>query len=660
MEFMFTKQELEEFQQKRNNKQIKVDKEKNKLDKYQIKSEILLEKQIAKENLRHIKFVDKTTDKWEKKIERLQHKENSEKLINEVNVFYEQKLFFENEKYEVANKNFYLAKGDLLEGVQTANENNIRIHLESIENKISKLNWRRNWKKLSKEKNDLSRKQLSYQMYEDSDKKFRPFIIKYDEFLESKKTQFQISKIKFQIWLAKTSQFTFKDWINIKIWTIPAWLAFVFLGTIITAILTKTVDSDMIYGPAVLLVIAIFSGAIFSKIPIWKKYFGGAVMGSMFVGAFLVYFNVIGGPNSEASEAGKKVFESINVWFKQQDFLSLYISILLVGAVLLMPRKLIIKATGGFFILIIAGSLLGLVLAMIAAAITGMSVEELIIYYALPILADGNGGGIQPMGNMAEENGYDKGVWVSRALAISTLASILSVVAAAIVNGLGKSKPSLSGKGKLMLRDIHTVDRSAKVNDRQIASSLLLIFCIYIFSNILAKYIFTESLVGILIPNFAWMIVLCLILNLLDIIPLEMRLGAEKINKFISKQTTWLLMVGVGILFIDIEEFIGALNFNALLVTILFVLGAAVGPMLIAKFFKFNCVEASVSAGLCMTAQGGSGAIAVLGTSDRINLMPFGQITCRIAGSIVLIFAAIAFAKWPVSSVDANVIAPFM
>ncbi|ARU92254.1 malate/citrate symporter [Spiroplasma clarkii] len=106
-------------------------------------------------------------------------------------------------------------------------------------------------------------------------------------------------------------------------------------------------------------------------------------------------------------------------------------------------------------------------------------------------------------------------------------------------------------------------------------------------------------------------------------------------------------MVGVGIIYIHLDEFIKALNPEALFISFLFVLGATVGPMLFAKMFKFNAVESAVSAGLCMTAQGGSGAIAVLGASERMNLMPFGQITCRIAGSMILIFAAIAFAQWP-------------
>ncbi|WP_146638224.1 2-hydroxycarboxylate transporter family protein [Spiroplasma clarkii] len=325
-----------------------------------------------------------------------------------------------------------------------------------------------------------------------------------------------------------------------KIWTIPLWMYLSFVGILVATILTGIVEANMIYGPAILLTIAIISGVIFSKIPIWKKYFGGAVMGSMFVGAFLVYFGVISNPGKLAGvewNVGHHVYASVEAWFKNQDFLSLYISVLLVGAVLLIPRKMIIKATGGFFVLILAGTLLGVALGLVGSLMTGMSVKNLILYYALPILCDGNGGGIQPIGKIAEKFGYDNELWVTRALAISTLASIMSVIAAAVINGVGKAKPSLSGNGKLMLHDIHTVDRSAKANDHTIASALLMILMIYMLSDLFEKAIFTEERIKILVPNFAWMIIICLLLNLFNVIPTDMKLSAEKLtNLFQNKQ----------------------------------------------------------------------------------------------------------------------------
>ncbi|QEH61431.1 Na+/citrate symporter [Spiroplasma chinense] len=663
MKLVLTVEETERFKLKKSKAQEKVDKSKSKLDNYEAKQLEVLDKKTKLEELRYKQRIEKTEAKFEKKISNLKSSGQNNEVITKLEEYRIKRLEDINEDYEIIKKNLSLGKEDLLDGTKGAHENNVRIKLTAIDYKISKINFKRNWK-TQKESNfsELRGKEKKIAMFaaqaelfESGDKLFKPFGLKMVDKKEEIKTKYDLWKLDWKIKFAKCSQWTFKDWINIKIWTIPFWMYAGFVGILAACIATKTVDANMVYGPGVLLTIAIASGVVFGKIPIWKKYFGGAVMGSMFVGTFLVYFGVISNPKGIPQtdwNAGHFVYNAVLVWFKNQDFLSFYISVLLVGAVLLIPRKMIIKSIGGFFALIIMGTVIGLILGYLGAMITGMNTKELVLYYALPILADGNGGGIQPIGKIAGKFGYDEGAWISRGLAISTLASILSVVAAAIVNGVGKAKPSLSGNGKLMLRDIHTVDRTAKVNDRNIASALLMIMMIYMLSDLFEKAIFTEERIKILVPNFAWMIVICLALNLANVVPVEMKLGAEKINKFISKQTTWLLMVGVGIIYIDLKTFIAALNGEALFISALFVVGATVGPMLIAKPLKFNAVEGAVSAGLCMTAQGGSGAIAVLGTSERMELMPFGQITCRIAGSVVLVFAAIAFAQYPPSTAE--------
>ncbi|KAJ3632085.1 hypothetical protein Zmor_024802 [Zophobas morio] len=101
-------------------------------------------------------------------------------------------------------------------------------------------------------------------------------------------------------------------------------------------------------------------------------------------------------------------------------------------------------------------------------------------------------------------------------------------------------------------------------------------------------------------------------------------------------------MLGIGITNIDLGRFVSALNGTTVVIVGLFVIGAIAGPMLTAKIFKFNQIESTIAAGLCMTAQGGAGGIAVLGASNRMELMPYAQITSRIAGSVILVLASVA------------------
>ena len=70
-------------------------------------------------------------------------------------------------------------------------------------------------------------------------------------------------------------------------------------------------------------------------------------------------------------------------------------------------------------------------------------------------------------------------------------------------------------------------------------------------------------------------------------------------------------------------------------------LGAFFGAALVGKWVGFYPVEAGITAGLCMANMGGTGDVAVLSAADRMELMPFAQISSRLGGAIILIIGSL-------------------
>jgi hypothetical protein len=50
----------------------------------------------------------------------------------------------------------------------------------------------------------------------------------------------------------------------------------------------------------------------------------------------------------------------------------------------------------------------------------------------------------------------------------------------------------------------------------------------------------------------------------------------------------------------------------------------------------FYFVESAITAGLCMTNMGGTGDVAVLSASKRMQLMPFARISTSIGGAMII------------------------
>lgn len=417
-------------------------------------------------------------------------------------------------------------------------------------------------------------------------------------------------------------------------------------GVALIAMFGDYLPSNTVGAFAILYTLGIALGWIGDRIPVWNTYIGGGSILAFLGSAYLVYIGII----PEAT------IETVKIFMDTTDFLDLFIAVLITGSILSVNRKLLLKAFAGYLPAILAGIVGAILLGMVGGLLVGVEPARVATEYVLPIMGGGTGAGAIPMADIyANATGNDPAKWLSFGLSILTIANIIAIMAAGVLNKIGELSfgKALTGNGELIrnAEDISALEgkEEVKVTQRDIACGLILACAFYVAGNILSKVVqipeFTlfGSTLKIDIHRFAWMVVLVAIANIAGVIPAELRVGANKLQGYFSKQFLLVIMCGVGIALTDLGELIAAFTFGNVLIATLIVVGAILGSGLVGWLVGFYPIETAITAGLCMANRGGSGDLAVLGAAKRMELISFAQISSRLGGGLMLIIASVVF-----------------
>ncbi|MBQ9155761.1 MAG: 2-hydroxycarboxylate transporter family protein [Eubacterium sp.] len=427
--------------------------------------------------------------------------------------------------------------------------------------------------------------------------------------------------------------------IHEKIYGMPMWIMLIFVAVIYVGTFTKMLPADdMLSIVAIMFSIGFVFYEIGERLPIWKDYIGGGAVLAFFGAAALEYFKILDPQYSE----------SITFFYDDFGFQTIFISLLITSAVLTVNRKQLIKSFTGYIPAILGGLVAAAIFGLIGAVICGVNPIDSIVYYTLPIMGGGNGSGAIPLSQMWEGAGNGGAdAYYSKAFAVLNIANNFAILGAVALNALGEKFPKLTGKGEL-LRDASKYENvteekaeKPKITIQERAGGLMLTCATFTVASILSEVIPPIGLVEI--HMYAWLVLICIVLNIADVIPAAIKEGAKEMSSFFTKPLMCMCMCGIGIAFTDLGEFIAAINPATIFIAFMIVLGAIIGSGFVGMLFGFNFVEGAMTSGLCMANRGGSGDLQVLSAGKRLNLMSYAQISSRIGGAIVLVLASVIF-----------------
>lgn len=278
------------------------------------------------------------------------------------------------------------------------------------------------------------------------------------------------------------------------------------------------------------------------------------------------------------------------------------------------------------------------------ARIGGYTSGEAIAYIGIPIMGGGMGAGAVPIANVFEQAlGIPSDVIMGKLVPAVALGNAMAIVAGGMLDKLGKIKPSWTGNGQLMRIDDGSLNETKqevkKMELIDYGKGIVVATAFFTLGAIIST-VFKNGIgpIKFNIHTYAWMILAVAFAKATNIIPEDLQEACAGWYQFVAKNFTSALLLGIGIGYTELKPILEALTPAYFGLVLLVVIGAMLGSGIVGRLVGFHPIEAAITAGLCMANMGGTGDVAVLTASKRMELMPFAQISSRLGGEHLLYF----------------------
>lgn len=427
--------------------------------------------------------------------------------------------------------------------------------------------------------------------------------------------------------MRRDSQGSISSKSSVRIVGIPWTYFLICLAILIVAMAMGLVPDNMIGGFTICMVIGGAINWVGNHTPVLKN-FGLSPIACTLLPALALYFGLLPVASAEVMEN----------WTSGYGFIDFFIASLIAGSILSMPRQLLLKVGVRFAIPVISAVIVVFVVLGIIAGLTGFGVREALLLIAAPITGGGIGAGAIPMSQMyAEALGGTPGDYLAQLLPAVIIGNTAAIFIAGIYNGISKNKKKLfvgfDGEGKLLRTELAgDINQVPPERDKafftSMAGGLLTAGTLYFAGVIIADFIPA-------VHGYAWTIALAALIKIFNLLPEEIEESCDDWYSFVAKIWVPALLVGCSIAYIDIGELVASFtDIGYVALTLLAIVIIAVTSGFVGWLCKMYFIETSVTAGLNMVDMGSD--IPVLSAANRVNLLPFSQMTSRLGGAFVL------------------------
>lgn len=362
------------------------------------------------------------------------------------------------------------------------------------------------------------------------------------------------------------------------------------------------------------------------KLPIMNSYLGGGSVFSLLGATLLATFHII--PKDIIVATKGFLGDSFG-------FLDFYIAALICGAILGMNRKLLVKVSARFIPVSLVTMVIGAFSVGLVGMLLGQGFGHSILYVSFPQMVGGMGAGILPLSKIYASNLHGDQVAIFSQLApATTLGNILAIIGAVLISKVFINSKS-NGHGVLIpVNKDELKKEKLNLNPTDIGVGMMFAFTIFLLGVICNAFVPK-------IHSYAFMIIIVFILKALDVVPKTLENCVVMFNQVIMSNLTHAVLAGIGLSLIDLATLAKAMNVQFIILSLTSVVAMGLAAAIIGEFVGLFPVETAIGAGMINNSMGGTGNIAVLSASDRMEMIAFAQMANRLSGAIILILGGL-------------------
>ena len=400
--------------------------------------------------------------------------------------------------------------------------------------------------------------------------------------------------------------------------SIPLYLGI--LALVVVCMYMDCLPVGLVGGMIALMVLGEGLNFLGNHTPVVKTYLGGSVI--CILGAAVI---------QALGLIPEQTHEILDNFVNKEGFLVFYISALITGSLFNIDRGLLIRATVKLLPTAVISLAVGVILSGLLGMVMGDSFLEGILYIGIPMTSGGMTAGAVPLSAMySSVLGTDAGQILTRIAPATVLGNCVAIIFGGLANNIGERKPSLTGNGCLV-NDGHEVKKQPpmKPTFALLCTGLIISMAFYELGALCHHFIS-------IVPTYAWMIVAVVIVKGTGILSERLEDAAREWGQFAIHSWTAAALTGIGATLIDLKTILHTITPFYLLSVVLIVGAITLTAGLIGIKMGFYPLESSIAAGMCTTNMGGSGNVAVLSSSKRMELLPFAQIVTRSCGALMM------------------------